>query len=140
VLHCRQILEFLGVGQTGSSTIYIDSQSSIDLCTLLKMTHKTSSVNMRVNFVRECINAHYISLHFIPTHLNVADVLTKPLSPEAFDFHVAKLQEGFENADPADDTQQASVVVVDDIVETHTACECCYDMSALFHTLPHVEE
>jgi hypothetical protein len=105
------------------------------------MTHKTSSVNMRVNFVSKCINSHSISLHFIPTHLNVADVLTKqPLSPEAFDFHVAKLQEGFENADPADDTRQASVVVVDDIVETHTVCKCCFDMSALFCTLPHVEE
>jgi hypothetical protein len=139
VLHCRQILEFLGVVQTGPSIIYIDSQSSIDLCSLLKMTHKTSSVNMRVNFVRECLNSHSISLHFIPTHLNVADVLTKPLSPEAFDFYVAKLQERFGNADPADGTHQASVVV-DDTAETHTVCQCCFDMSALFRTLPHIEE
>jgi hypothetical protein len=43
VLHCRQILEFLGVGQTGPSIIYIDSQSSIDLCTHIDLSTEDDS-------------------------------------------------------------------------------------------------
>jgi hypothetical protein len=58
VLHCRQILEFLGFTQTTPTKIYCDSKSSIDLCSLLKITHKTCSFNMRINFIRHCLNTH----------------------------------------------------------------------------------
>ena len=49
--------------------IFIDDKSVIELCTTLKTTHKTSAMNIRVNFMREFINKRVIELHF----LNVAE-------------------------------------------------------------------
>jgi hypothetical protein len=98
ILHTRQILEFLGYIQV-STKIYLDSSSSIDLCTMLKVTHKTSPINMRVNFIRECIDLSYITLIFVPTDLNVADVLTKPLAVDKFEKHSNRLTGGFGRID-----------------------------------------
>jgi len=40
--------------------IYVDNKSAIELCTVLKTTHKTSAINVRVNFIRQCINNRII--------------------------------------------------------------------------------
>jgi uncharacterized protein YueI len=48
-----------------------------------------------INFIREQINARVINLKFIPGTLNPADVLTKPLSREAYHRHTTTLLEGF---------------------------------------------
>jgi hypothetical protein len=137
VYHCRQILQYLGIDQTSPTMIFIDSQPSIDLCSLLKMTHKTSSVNMRVNYIRQCLNSHSISLHFVPTALNCADVLTKPLAADAFNAHSDKLQTGFKDSELEAYIQQAHLTVFE-LADTVTpSCQCCFDMSTLFSTLPH---
>ncbi len=36
--------------------IFIYNESAIKLRTMLKITHKTSAINVRVNFIIECIN------------------------------------------------------------------------------------
>ena len=74
--------------------IYIDNRSAIELCTMLKTTHKTSAINVRVNFIRQCINKRVIELHFIPSNLNVADIMTKQLSVEAHERHTYRLLNG----------------------------------------------
>jgi hypothetical protein len=50
---------------------------------------------MKKNFIREMINNKRIVLHFVPTHLNVADVLTKPLPAAVYNNHIDKLMNGF---------------------------------------------
>jgi hypothetical protein len=66
---------------------------------MLKVTNKTSPINMRVNFIRECIDLSYITLIFDPTDLNVADVLTKPLAVDKFEKHSNRLMRGFGGID-----------------------------------------
>jgi hypothetical protein len=110
ILHTRQILEFLGYIQV-TTKIYLDSSSSIDLCTMLKVTHKTSPINMRVNFIRECIDLSYITLIFVPTDLNVADVLTKPLALDKFEKHSNRLMRGFGGIDVCTYIDTATITI-----------------------------
>lgn len=112
VEHTRQVLEFLGNKQSEPTKIYVDNTSAIDLCEALKITHKTSSVNVRVNTVKENIQRGVIALHFIPTHLNVADILTKPLAHELFIAHRKKLLRGFYGRSVYD-TEHTAVLVLD---------------------------
>ena len=80
VIHLITILQFMRIQMTEPVKIFIDNKSAIELCTMLKITHKTSAINVRVNFIRECINKCVIELHFIQSDLNVADIMTKQLS------------------------------------------------------------
>jgi hypothetical protein len=137
VVHCRQILDFIKHPQLEATRIYCDSQPSIQLCSLLKMTHKTSSINMRVHYIRQCLNSRLISLHFIPTALNIADVLTKPLPAELFDAHSSKLQQGFQDTDLEEYTQHTNLVL-DSLECDSTMCLCCYNSSSLF--IPHMQD
>jgi hypothetical protein len=95
IIHVRDILEFLGNKQHDPSIIYVDNLSAIELCKTLKSSSTMKHINIRINFIRECINARIITLVFIPTHLNVADMLTKPLPDETFNLHKQKLMRGF---------------------------------------------
>jgi hypothetical protein len=89
------VLEFLGEIQDSPTKIFIDSTSSIDLCTILKVTQKTAPINMRVNFIRECIHLQHITLIFIPSEHNAADVLIKLLAHDLFANYSSKLMTGF---------------------------------------------
>jgi hypothetical protein len=98
VLHFLEVLYFLGIYKRDAHEpvkIFTDSASSIELCSVLKVNPKTSAMNMRVNFIRECLNRRVISLHFVPGKLNVADLLTKALGEELFLLHRTTLLRGF---------------------------------------------
>jgi hypothetical protein len=81
--------------------IFIDNKSAIELWTMLKITHKTSAMNVRVNFIRDCINKRVIELHFIQSELNVADIMTKQLNANN-ERHTYRLMNGF-NGRPKED-------------------------------------
>jgi hypothetical protein len=87
IVHVREILEFMGYILQGACTIYVDNKSAIELCKILKTTHRTKHINMRINYIRELINHRIIQLVFIPTEYNVADVLTKPLGVKEHNRH-----------------------------------------------------
>jgi hypothetical protein len=133
-LHTRQVLEFIHLPQTAPTPIYCDSTPSIQLCTLLKMTHKTASINMRVNFIRQCLNDRQVSLHFVPTALNIADALTKPLAAEPFNAHTTKMMQGFGAQGLKGYFGGQVALVVDSISETECdeECSCCFDSRILY--------
>jgi hypothetical protein len=49
---------------------------------------------MRLNFIHECIQNKTISLKYINTNLEVADVLTKLLPVSAHELHTQRLMKG----------------------------------------------
>jgi len=110
-IHLITILRFMQVRVTEPVKIFIDNKSAIELCTMLKTTHKTSSINVRVNFIRECINKRVIELHFIQSNLNVADIMTKQLSVEAHERHTYRLLHGFDGRPIEDLIEQTHVVM-----------------------------
>jgi len=97
MIHIDNIRTFIGYIRSTPMTIYCDSKSSINLVNTLKSTTQTRHINMRINFIRQCINDRTIQIIFIPTELNVADILTKPLPKHLFQTHCDKLLSGFNN-------------------------------------------
>jgi hypothetical protein len=93
----RNIMSFLGFDLVVPTKIYMDNMSAIELCKTLKSNHKVNHINMKINYIRECINNKLIEIRFIPSERNVADVLTKPLAHTLFKQHVMKLMYGFNN-------------------------------------------
>jgi hypothetical protein len=114
----RDILEFLDFKQEKATKIFLDSASGIDLCNMIKMTHKTGAIYMRINFIRKCINDGLIVLHFVPSHLNVADLLTKTLVNDVFKIHVDNLQTGISGSN-LEKWITSSVMVVNSLILDH---------------------
>ena len=102
IVYMREVLKFVGYEQKEPTVVYVDNKSAIELCKTLKVTHKTKHINMRINYIRECINAGTVILVFVPSELNVADELTKSLVREAHDRHVDILLHGHNGVCPAD--------------------------------------
>lgn len=100
LLHIFQIYEFLRVPVQLPIKVFVDNTSAIELCETLKSNHKVKHINMRINFIREQINAGFIELHFVPTKFNVADILTKPLSYDMYIFLRNYLLNGFGGVHP----------------------------------------
>lgn len=94
VVYFRKILEFMGYEQLQPSRIYCDNKSAIELCKILKVNHKVKHINVRIQYIREQINARVIEIVFVSTDLNVADVLTKALAREAHERHTDVLLHG----------------------------------------------
>lgn len=68
---------------------------STELCSTLKSTNKTKHIQTRINYIREYINNRIISLVFIPSDKNVADIHTKPLAEKQFEAKRNILLNGF---------------------------------------------
>ena len=56
VIHARNIMEFLDYDLENPTMIFCNNQSAIELCKALKQTNKSRHIQMRINFIRECIN------------------------------------------------------------------------------------
>jgi hypothetical protein len=96
VIYVRNLLEFLGLGVAEPTTIFIDNEAAIELCKTLKTNQKSKHIQLRINYLRECINQRLISLEWIPSEDNVADGLTKPLHWIKMKSHMKKIMEGFD--------------------------------------------
>jgi hypothetical protein len=97
ILSIRSILKFLGQEQMMPTKVYVDNKSAKELCRTLKVRNNVKHINVRINYIRELINARVIELVFVPSKYNVADVLTKPLPEEAHNRHSRVLMEGHTN-------------------------------------------
>ena len=96
MVHIRQIVNWVGIcGEVGTIKLYGDNKACKELCESLKATPRTCALNPKKNWIRELINMRIISLHFVPSELNVADALTKALAVYLFSPHTDKLLHGF---------------------------------------------
>jgi hypothetical protein len=93
--YIRELLLELGCEQRKPTKLYVDNKSAIDICETLKVGHKTRHINVRLQYIREQVNARAVELVFVPSEQNVADILTKPLHITAFHRCQEKLLHGF---------------------------------------------
>jgi hypothetical protein len=96
ISHFLDIMKFLKIVYDKPIIVFVDNKSAITLCETLKASNNIKIINVRINYIRELINSRVIELLFIPTELNVADMLTKPLSTTVFNIHKQSLLNGFE--------------------------------------------
>ncbi|MCO5574893.1 hypothetical protein L7F22_028687 [Adiantum nelumboides] len=84
----RRLMADLGVGQDTANTIYTDSQSALTIARNPIFHARTKHIEVHYHYVRERISAGEISLAYVPTQDNLADLFTKALSHEKLEaFH-----------------------------------------------------
>jgi hypothetical protein len=96
VTYFKEVLQFLGEETDENITIFVDAKNAIDLFSTLKSNKTTRHLNVRISSIREQIECGNITFRFVPSELNVADILTKPLSHLLFREHSDRLLHGFE--------------------------------------------
>lgn len=79
-----RLMKDLGVDLGGPMRIYADNQSSMLLADSEKLSSRTKHLDVQYHFVREQVRLGRCRFIWVPTKLNAADVLTKPLGPALF--------------------------------------------------------
>ena len=90
-LWLRRILEDLGLPQQEPTPLYCDNQSAIALAKNPVYHAKSKHISLHHHFIREKIEERKVSLIYCKGEDQVADILTKPLSREKFEFHCKNL-------------------------------------------------
>ncbi|MCO5597628.1 hypothetical protein L7F22_051709 [Adiantum nelumboides] len=78
----RRLMADLGVGQVIANTIYTDNHSALAVARNPIFHARTKNIEVHYHYVRERLSAREISLAYVPTQDNLADLFTKALSHE----------------------------------------------------------
>ncbi|GJV64548.1 retrovirus-related pol polyprotein from transposon TNT 1-94 [Tanacetum coccineum] len=85
VIWVPQILEELGVKQIRGSVIKCDNTSAIQLSINPVFHGRCKHIGVRFHFLRDLVSKGTISLEYVETKEQVADILTKPLHRDDFE-------------------------------------------------------
>ena len=75
----------------GSIPIYADNQAAIQMAKVPRFHERTKHIRIRYHYVRSAIESNIITLDYIPTTANPADILTKALSRNLHESHLLRL-------------------------------------------------
>jgi hypothetical protein len=103
IIHYRDMLKAIRCEPNGPTPLYVDTSSGQELLETLKIGHKTKHIQMRINFIHECINAGIIGLFLLPSEKNCSDALTKALPNDSFEAHIDTLMLGHGGNPPIGD-------------------------------------
>ncbi|MCO5564853.1 hypothetical protein L7F22_018521 [Adiantum nelumboides] len=78
----RRLMADLGVGQDTANTIYTDSQSASAIARNPIFHACIKHIEVHYHYVKERLSAREVSLAYVPTQDNLADLFTKALSHE----------------------------------------------------------
>ena len=67
-----------------STPIYCDNTSAINLTKNPILHSRTKHIDLRHHFLRDHVAKNDISIHFVPTDKQIADIFTKPLCDDKF--------------------------------------------------------
>lgn len=81
----RQLMANLSVGQDSATTIYTDNQSALAVVRNQVFHARTKHIDVHYHYVMEKLSAREISLAYVPTQDNLADLFTKALPREKFE-------------------------------------------------------
>nr|GEW99827.1 putative reverse transcriptase domain-containing protein [Tanacetum cinerariifolium] len=71
--------------------LYFDNKSAIALCCNNVQHSRAKHIDVRYHFIKEQVENGIVELYFVWTEYQLADILTKPLSRERFNFLIDKL-------------------------------------------------
>ena len=80
----RRLLASIGIPQTKPTTIYTDSQSALRLAINPEFHSRTKHVDVKFHFLREQVVLRSIEIQYLPTQQQIADIMTKALTPDQF--------------------------------------------------------
>uniref|UniRef100_A0A2P2MWT8 Retrovirus-related Pol polyprotein from transposon TNT 1-94 n=1 Tax=Rhizophora mucronata TaxID=61149 RepID=A0A2P2MWT8_RHIMU len=96
VLWLKIILEDLKIKWDGSIRLYCDNKSAISIAHNPVQHDRTKHIEVDRHFIKEHLESGLICTPYMPTHSQLADVLTKGLNSSVFQNIISKL--GMENA------------------------------------------
>lgn len=79
-LYLKQLLSEFGINTEKPIKIFCDNQSCVKLADNEKLSSRTKHIDVRYHFVKDLVKTSVIDLIYVPTEMNVADLMTKPLS------------------------------------------------------------
>ena len=71
--------------------MYCDNKSAIALCCNNVQHSKSKHIDIRHHFIREQVEKEVVELYFVKTEFQLADIFTKALPRERFQFILARL-------------------------------------------------
>ena len=83
----RRILSDLQHAQNQPTEIFCDNKSAIALSKNHVFHKRSKHIDTRFHFIRELVNGKQICLEFCKSNEQLADVFTKPLAKDVFEFH-----------------------------------------------------
>ncbi|EOX98011.1 Cysteine-rich RLK (RECEPTOR-like protein kinase) 8 [Theobroma cacao] len=84
VLWLRSLLSDFGILHTSPISLYTDSQSAIHICKNPVLHERTKYIEMDYHFIREKVSSGFIVRIHVCTNIQLADLFTKTLQPQAF--------------------------------------------------------
>nr|GEW21459.1 hypothetical protein [Tanacetum cinerariifolium] len=85
--------QFLDYGfQFNKIPLYCDNKSAIALCCNSVQHSRAKHIDVRYHFIKEQVENEIVKLYFIRTEYQLADIFTKPLPRERFNFLIEKLR------------------------------------------------
>mgnify|MGYP007088618586 FL=1 len=84
LLWMKQMMEEYGLEQ-GVLTVYCDNTSAINISKNPVQHSKTKHIQVRHHFIRELVEEKKVSLEYISTEKQLADILTKSLDATRFE-------------------------------------------------------
>lgn len=91
IMHMRALLDSVGHPQTSATVLSCDNQSAISLAKNPVMHGRTRHIDVKLHFIRKAIEDGEVSIEYIPTAENRADVLTKGLPRAKHEEHTTAL-------------------------------------------------
>ncbi|GKF33371.1 hypothetical protein Tco_0106571 [Tanacetum coccineum] len=84
--------QFLDYGfQFNKIPLYCDNKSAIALCCNNVQHSRANHIDIRYHFIKEQVENGIVELYFVQTEYQLADIFTKPLPRERFNFLIDKL-------------------------------------------------
>jgi hypothetical protein len=84
IVWARRLLHDLGFPQSNPTPLFSDNQSAIRLVQNPEFHKRTKHIDVLYHLIREFQSRGEITLFYVPTRLQLADILTKPLTPDIF--------------------------------------------------------
>ncbi|GJR70885.1 hypothetical protein Tco_0016950 [Tanacetum coccineum] len=72
--------------------LYCDNKSAIALCCNNVQHSRAKHIDVHYHFIKEQVENGIVELYFVRTEYQLADIFTKPLSRERFNFLIKKLR------------------------------------------------
>lgn len=74
--------------QEGATEIFCDNQGAVALARNPVFHARTRHIEVQYHFIREVIDSGQVTISYVPTENNPADILTKPLARDAHERHM----------------------------------------------------
>jgi hypothetical protein len=91
VIWMRQFLGELTTEFTQPTVLLSDNQGAIALAKNNKFHARSKHIDIRYHFIHEAVENRQVELTYVPTAENIADIFTKPLAVQKFNYFREKL-------------------------------------------------